>query len=241
MTNLKKTKTRIGERKDAHNIGIVQDTQFAALFYIRNTNVNLDRDLTEVLASLQESEELNKRSSIMFKINLSSKENDKCLSILSEIKDETVFLKEQLLYLKDNIVEKNMLNSFIFWLQNEFHINNIAQNYKILRKLALQVLAEEEKLYWRTSICNTQDEIFSLIASLTGICKVELDFIEKYIPDTIDINSQKIIDSIADDCTLEEAKNYQRNYQEISDNYQGFQGKQNIWDKLLIFFTGYHN
>ena len=140
------------------------------------------------------------------------------------------------IYLKKNIAEKNPLNSSVFWFQNQSYVDSITENYKSLEKIGLQILPEEEKLYWRTCICNTQDEIFSLIASLTNICKVELDFIEKYIPDTVDITSQQIINRIPADCTLEEATKYQQNYHTVLDYYNNhYERKKNIWNKLFHF------
>lgn len=230
---LKRTRNRMGLRDSIKN-RILQDTQFTALFYIRSTNAHLDKDLTEILNSLKELENLNRRSGVVFKINLLPETNDQWMTVLTEISNSSTLLKEQFTYLKKNIAKKNTLNSTVFWLQNQSYITSIAENYKSLEKIGLQVLPEEEKLYWRTCICNTQDEIFSLIASLANICKVELDFIEKYILDTVDVTSQNIINSIPPDCSLEEATSYHQYYQNALDHYNNdSERKQNIWDKLL--------
>lgn len=222
--------------RDSKKNKILQDIQFTALFYIRSTNAHLDKDLTEVLNSLKELENLNNRSGLIFKINLLPNTKNQWMTILTEINSSSALLKEQFIYLKKNIAEKNPLNSSVFWFQNQSYVDSITENYKSLEKIGLQILPEEEKLYWRTCICNAQDEIFSLIASLTNICKVELDFIEKYIPDTVDITSQQIINRIPADYTLEEATKYQQNYHTVLDYYNNhYERKKNIWNKLFHF------
>ena len=63
MKNLvSQSKSFLGLRNRKSVAARAHDTEFAALFYIRNINVELDKDLNDVLHDLKGLESLNKKS-----------------------------------------------------------------------------------------------------------------------------------------------------------------------------------
>lgn len=214
-------------------------SQFVSLFYIRNTNITLEKDATEILRMLKELQNLNNKSRLVFSTHCSLSKHNLWQSVLVNLSDNIHYFKLQFEYILENIVKKNKTNSFIFWQQNKVYINDLEKSYEKLVQLADQLLPKEEKLSWKTTICNFYDEIFSLLIPLTSICRLESDFIEKYTPKIFNRITMDIIKNIPKDYNLKEAREYEQEYLNILTDYSHeFSKKSNFWDNLLNILSG---
>ncbi len=105
--------------------------------------------------------------------------------------------------------------------------------------MTIQILPEEERLSWKVNIYNFYDEIFSLLTPLIGMCRLELDIVEKYSPKTFNQNVMDIIKDIPENYTLQEAKEYEHEYIKILTNYSHeLCRKNNFWGSLLYILSG---
>ncbi|MCJ7935903.1 MAG: hypothetical protein MUW56_20315 [Chryseobacterium sp.] len=173
-------KNRFGLRNKKNITRRAYYSQFVALFYIRNTNITLDRDAAEILRMLKELQNLNNKSRFIFSTHCSLSKHNQWQSILVRLSDTIKYIKLQFEYIRENIIKKDKTNSSVFWQQNKIYIDDLTENHEKLVQLGSQLLPEEERLSWKTAICSFYDEIFSLLIPLINICQLESDFVERY-------------------------------------------------------------
>lgn len=214
-------------------------SQFVALFYFRNTNITLERDAKEILRMLKELQQLINKSRLIFSTYCSLSQHNLWQSVLEDLSGNIKYIRIQFEYILENIIKKNKINTSIFWQQNKIYMDELEVSHKKLIHLAIQVLPEEERLSWKATICNFYDEIFSLLIPLIGMCRLELDFIEKYSPKIFNQTAMDIIKDIPKNYTLQEAKEYEHEYLKVLTNYSHeFYRKNNFWNSLLYFLSG---
>lgn len=214
-------------------------SQFVSLFYIRNANVTLEKDATEILRMLKELQNLNNKSRLVFSTHCSLSKHNLWQSVLVNISDNIHYIKLQFEYMLGNIITKNKINLSIFWQQNKVYINDMEENHEKLIQLANHLLPEEERLSWKTSISTFHDEMFSLLIPLISICRLEADFIKKYTPKISNRITMDIIQNIPKDYNLKEAREYEQEYLNILTDYSHeFSKKSNFWGSLLNILSG---
>ncbi|MFZ4929368.1 hypothetical protein [Chryseobacterium sp. Mn2064] len=235
----KHPKSKLGIRNKKNISRRAYYSQFTSLFYLRNTNITLERDAKEILRMLKELQQLTNKSRLIFSTYCSLSQHNLWQSVLEGLSENIKNIRIQFEYILENMIKKNKINSIIFWKQNETYTNELAAHHKKLVQLAGQILPEEERLSWKASICNFYDEIFSLLTPLTRMCRLELDFIEKYSPKTFNQNVMDIIKDIPENYTLQQAKKYEHEYIKILTNYSHeLCRKNNFWDSLLYILSG---
>ncbi|MDQ0781283.1 hypothetical protein [Chryseobacterium sp. W4I1] len=235
----KHTKSILGLRNKKNVSRRPYYSQFVALFYIRNANITLERDATEIIRMLRELQQLNNRSRLIFSTNCSLRQHNLWQSVLEDLSDNIKYVRIQFEYILENIIKKNRINSLIFWQQNKTYMDELEESHKKLIQLAIQVLPEEERLSWKTNICNFYDEIFSLLIPIINRCRLELDFIEKHSLKVYNQTAIDIIKGIPKNYTLQEAKEYEHEYLKVVTNYSHeFYRKNNFWNGLLYILSG---
>ncbi|WP_223599437.1 hypothetical protein [Chryseobacterium sp. GVT01B] len=235
----KHPKKRLGFRNKKNITRRAYYSQFVALFYIRNANITLERDATEILRMLKELQQLTNRSRLVFSTYCSLSQHNLWQSILEDMSENIKNMRMQFECILENIIKKNTINSPIFWQQNKVYTDEMEVSHKKIMQLAVQVLPEEERLSWKTTICNFYDEIFSLLIPLIGMCRLELDFIKKHSPKVFSQTAMDIIKDIPKNYTLQEAKEYEHEYLKVLTNYSHeFYRKNNFWNSLLYILSG---
>ncbi|WP_126651659.1 hypothetical protein [Chryseobacterium aureum] len=235
----KHPKYKLGLRNKKNISRRVYYSQFAALFYMRNTNISLERDATEILRMLKELQQLTNRSRLIFSTYCSLSQHNLWQSVLEDISNNIKYIRIQFEYILENIIKKNKINSSIFWQQNKTYTNELEAHHIKLIQVAGKILPEEERLSWKVTNCSFYDEIFSLLIPLISICRLELDFIEKYSPKIFNQTIMDIIKDIPKNYTLQEAKKYEHEYLQVLTNYSHeFYRKNNFWNSLLYLFSG---
>ncbi|MCW1962234.1 hypothetical protein [Chryseobacterium viscerum] len=235
----KHPKSKLGLRNKKNISRRAYYSQFVSLFYIRNTNITLERDTKEVLRMLKELQVLNNKSRLVFSTHCSLSQHNLWQSVLEDLSDDVKYIRIQFEYILENIIKKNKINSPIFWQQNNAYIDEWEENYKKLIQLATEILPEEERLSWKATICNFYDEIFSLLILLTRVCKLELGFLEKYSTKIFNKTAMDIMRDLPKNYTLQEARKYEHEYLKVLTNYSHeFCRKNNFWDNLLYILSG---
>ncbi|UWX61290.1 hypothetical protein N0B40_03205 [Chryseobacterium oranimense] len=235
----KHPKSRLGLRNKKNISRRDHYSQFVALFYIRNTNSILERDAAEILRMLKELQQLTNRSRLIFSTYCRLSQHNLWQSVLESMTDNIKCIRIQFEYILENVTKKNKINSSIFWQQNKTYTNELKNSHKNLIQLAAQILPEEERLSWKVTVCNFYDEIFSLFIPLTGMCRLESDFVEKYSHKVFNQTAMDIIKDIPKNYTLQEAKEYEHKYLKVLADYgHEFCRKNNFWDSLLYVFSG---
>ncbi|WBV60113.1 hypothetical protein PFY12_13855 [Chryseobacterium camelliae] len=235
----KYSKNRFGLRYKKNVSGRVHYSQFVALFYIRNTIITLERDATETLRILKELQNLNNKSRLVFSNHCSLSKHNLWDNALSNVSNNIKYIQLQFQYLLENINNKNKINSSIFWQQNKTYIENLEETQKKLIQVAIQILPEEVLISWKATICNFYDEIFSLLIPLTGVCRLESDFVEKYSPKIFSKITFDIMRDMPTNYTLKEAREYEHQYLIALTKYTHESNKKiNFWDNLLNILSG---
>jgi hypothetical protein len=193
----------------------LHNSQFAALFYIRNTNIELDKDLEEVLCILKGLENLNEKSSLILTASCSPSNVLFWKPILQKIEFNLTQINHQLAYLKENIVGFAILNDFIFWSQNATVLEVITQEYKKLEKITFEIIPESEKSLWQHSILKVQNEDFSKMISLINICKQQFDFTKRFTPREVNTITQTIVKNTPAHYSLDEARKFELDYNHL--------------------------
>lgn len=235
----KHPKSKLGLRNKKNISKRAYYSQFVALFYIRNANITLEKDATEILRMLKELQDLNNRSRLVFSTYCSLSQHNMWQSVLEDLTDNIKYIRMQFEYILENMIKKNKINSPIFWQQNKTYTDELEENHKKLIQVASRVLPEEERLSWKVTICHFYDEIFSLLIPLTSVCRLELDFIGKYSPKIFNQTVIDIIKDIPKNYTLREAKEYEHEYLKVLTNYSHeLCRKNNFWNSLLYVLSG---
>lgn len=228
---LSHSKTFLGLRKKITASVREHDYEFAALFLIKNINVQLDNDLEETLQILNTLENLTKKSRVILETNCSVKERILWENILDALQDNLNQISQQLNYLNTSISSKSKVHSSLFWQHNQCIINRIKTDYENLGKIAFQILPQVEKMYWRSAIAQVQEEMLTAVLSRISICKQQYDFTTQYTPhkktSTI---MQNMLRNIPINFTLDEAQKY------VSDNMKIETKPKNInWASFFNF------
>jgi hypothetical protein len=211
------------------------DTEFAALFYIRNINIELDKDLAKVLHILKGLENLNKKSKLLFETCCSLNERLLWYKILDRLDNNLVQISKQLDYLRGDTSNKINLNGFLFWEFAQSTMYCITEDYEKLKKIAFFILPPVDKMYFRSSISQVQEETLTATISHLSICKQQFDFIIENTPTHITSESmQNLINKIPTNYTLEEAQKYESDNREIELIQQNnFESKSKHWYSVL--------
>ena len=185
------------------------DSNFAALFYIKNTSLELDKELGEVLLILKKLENINGKSKIVFK-NIDPAHKVKSWEpFLNNADVYYSQISEQFTYLKENLIDKAVFNDFVFWQQIDYCLEIITLQYIDLEKIAVEFLTDKEKMYWINCVYNLQNENFEVLLSRISICRQQFDFIKKYTPNKKNGIMQKMIKNIPENYSLDEARKYE--------------------------------
>ncbi|SMO41657.1 hypothetical protein SAMN06265171_101642 [Chryseobacterium rhizoplanae] len=235
----KHPKSKLGLRNKKNISRRSYYSQFTSLFYLRNTNITLERDAKEIIRMLKELQQLINRSRLVFSTYCSLSQHNLWQSVLEDLSGNIQNIKIQFEYILENITKKNKINASIFWQQNEVYTDEMEVTHKKLILLTTQILPEEERSSWKVNIYNFYNEIFSLLVPLIGMCRIELDFIEKYSPKIFNQTAMDIIKNIPKNYTLQEAKEYEHEYLKVLTNYSHeFYRKNNFWNSLLYILSG---
>lgn len=207
LFNRSKNFLRPTEKKESD--GQTDDSQFAALFFIRNINVELEKDLADIVLLLKDLENLNQKVRSVFSSTICRSKVDLWESVLNCMKDYVMHLSLQISYLKDNISKKAPLNDPLFWEYNQQVLKEIKDQCHHLATLGLEILPASEKMYWRVNVCEIQTETIAVIELRISMCKQQFDFIKKFTPKEINTIMQTRIGSTPFYSTLDEAQRYQ--------------------------------
>lgn len=224
--NKKNTKTKI------------RHAEFAALIYIRNTNIAMDEDLKKILHILKEQQVLNKKSRLIFKTNCKLSQHVSWEVLINDINNNLNNIKLQIEYLKVNTIITDRFNHFLFWNQNRIFLYALNKSYQKLEVLSTNILPEEEILVWKTEVCSIQDELMYMMIPLLNICKIELDFIKTHTPLNLKKVMQNVIEDIPKITLKEKPSTYNSSYINALEKYKKeFGEKRSFWDILLKILT----
>jgi len=204
-----RSKSFLGLTDDEEFNGQADDSQFAALFFIRNINVELAKDLADIVLLLKDLEDLNKKVRSVFTSTVSGSKVDLWEAVLDCMKDHVLHLSLQISYLKDNISKNSQLNDSIFWNYNQYVLKGIKDECYRLAELGLEILPESERMYWRTNVCEVQTETIAAIELRINICKQQFDFIKKFTPKEANTILQTRIGSTPNYRTPKETQKYE--------------------------------
>lgn len=116
-------------------------SKFTSLFYLRNTNISLERDAKEILRMLRELQTLNNKSRLVFSTHCSLRKHNMWQSVLLDLNDNIQSIRLQFEYILENIIKKNKTNYSIFWLQNKIYMNSLEGNHEKLIQMGNQIYA----------------------------------------------------------------------------------------------------
>ncbi len=183
-----------------------------ALFYIRNTSIELDKDLAEVLILLKGLENLNHKIRLIYVSNCSTSESMIWESVIERLNNLLSQISEQLTHLKVNNSTHCKLHSNLFWQQNEDLMDGLVEEYKNLEEIGFKVLPTKEKMYWRMNVCDVQNETCSALVSLITICKQQFNFIKQYTPNELNAITKTIFKNTPSPYSANEAQNCEPDY-----------------------------
>lgn len=102
----KHSKKKLGLRNKKNASRRIYYSQFVTLFYIRNTNITLERDATEILRMLKELQQLTNRSRLIFSTYCSLSQHNLWQSVLEDISNNIKYIRIQFEYILENIIKK---------------------------------------------------------------------------------------------------------------------------------------
>ena len=204
------SKILLGLKNSHNNSNKAHDSEFAALFYIRNINIELGKDLDEVILILKGLEDLNKKSKQILDEYCIVTERALYDDLISSSDLNLKHIGKQFRYLKANITEKINLNDFLFWEYSEILLVTVVNEYDQLKRIAFHILPEVEKMYWRSAIVQVQEETIVAITSRVSIIKQQFNFVTLNTPKHMtSAEMQNLIGSIPLNFTLNEAQNFE--------------------------------
>ncbi len=217
----------------------IRHADFAALIYIRNTNIAMNNDLKEILQILKEQQMFNRKSRLIFKTNCKLSQRILWEGLINNINDNLNNIKLQIEYVKENTIIVDRFNHFLFWNQNKIFLSTLKRSYQKLEELGDEILPEDERSVWKTEVCTIYDELLYIMVSLLNICKIELDFIKTHTPHNLKKVMQNVIEDIPKITTLREKPHpYNSSYLNALEKYKtDFGEKRSFRDVLLKVFT----
>ena len=192
------------------------ESHFAALFYIRNTNIELEKDLDIVLKMVKDLEQCSGKIREILSAASRKTKNIDWEVLVDNVNEHLNEIREQLIYLKENRVKNTTLNASLFWQQMGNLIKDITTAHEKLEDIGFEILPEQEKKYWKLGICDVQNETFQSAVSRITMCRQQFEFIKKYTPNEINMIMKTIIENTPTDYSLEEARKYNVDYQKRS-------------------------
>lgn len=209
------SKNYLGQNKNK-SASKTAESHFAALFYIRNTNIELEKDLDIVLKMVKDLEQCSGKIREILSAASRKTKNIDWEVLVDNVNEHLNEIREQLIYLKENRVKNTTLNASLFWQQMGNLIKDITTAHEKLEDIGFEILPEQEKKYWKLGICDLQNETFQSAVSRITMCRQQFEFIKKYTPNEINMIMKTIIENTPTDYSLEEARKYNVDYQKRS-------------------------
>lgn len=232
----RKSKFRVFHKKNSQTS--IRHADFAALIYIRNTNIAMDKDLKEILQIISEQRVLNRKSRLIFKTNCKLSQHILWEGLINDVNDHLNNIKLQIEYLGENTIIIDRFNHLLFWNQNKTCLYGLKKSYQKLEKLGAKILPEAEISVWKKEVCSLQCELLNTMIPLLNICKIELDFIKTHTPLNLKKVMQNVIEDMPKMIPKEKSSTYHSSYIDALEKYKKeFGKKRSFWDILLKLIT----
>lgn len=217
----------------------IYNPELRALLSVRNFNAVLEKHYTQLLQIEQEMDKKNKTALAVIEANCSPEAQVKWKAHLKEIDDAIFSINQILNAAKVNTTKKDHTDSSVMWKPFELYLIKLKEEYKDFKSLGFEILPESVHKHWEKDICNFESTMLALVISYAEVCRVELQLIERYMPDELDKITQIILKHIPDDFTFEEVNKYEKDYLSALDDFkQELQEEKNLWDTFLDILAG---
>lgn len=214
-------------------------SDLGALMSIRSFSKALEKHNVQIVQIDTNLNELNINALSIINIHCSPEAKLKCQTILKEIDNSWLSLKQVFLSSKEKISKIERSDSFEMWKEFNLYLSDLKNTYENLENFGFEILPANEHLNWGKAISNFEKTILPSLVSHAVICRVELQLIEKYTPNEMDKINQIIDDHIPEDFTFSESKKYEKDYLvALGDFKKEFREDKNLWDKFLDILAG---
>ncbi|MDP1815502.1 MAG: hypothetical protein Q8K92_13730 [Leadbetterella sp.] len=208
-----------------------------ALLSMRDARLEMEKHYAQMNRIEQNMEALEKKVRSDFEGQAESFEKTNKVSI--EIKDAVTAVIKALNNLKEKIAEKNRTDSTELWNRFDNQLDRLRSSIKSLNELSDEGLSESLRVQKEGTTGKYGTNLLSSIVSYARSCKVELQMLERYTPEELNMITQMVLSKIPNDFTVEEAEEYEKDYlSALKDFKKEFSEKKNLWDTFLDILAG---
>jgi hypothetical protein len=212
---------------------------FRALLCIGNFKGSSEKHYAQLMKIEGDLEAMNKTASAIIEANHLPELLEKWEITIKEINQTILSINQVLNTAKDKVAKQDRTDFSAFWKQLDMDLDKLKQAYITIGGFELERLPENEHVVWQKNISQFENTILPAIVSHVETCKVELQMIEKYTPEQLNLMTQAILKNIPNDFTFEEADKYEQDYLKAMADYEKeFSADKNWWDTFLDILAG---
>ena len=215
------------------------NSELRALLSARNFSKSLDKHYEQMMIAQKSLVDLHKKGLSIIEVNCSPEALEEWNKSLLAVNRSVYDINEILRTAKAKIESTDNSDSINLGYEFEEQINKFLENHKNVGIVGYHILPVEAHKHWEKDFCNFEDTIFPLIILYANTCRLELQMIEKYLPNELDELTKIVFKHIPENFTFEEADAYERDYYLASQNLRNeFKEKKNLWDRFLDVLAG---
>ena len=210
-----------------------------ALLSMRDISLVMEKHNAQIKGIENNMEEINKNVLLEFEPHSSPAALVKVENVVMEINDAVLYVTKALSSLREKIAEKNRSDSSELWKRFDLQLDILKAALRHLKDLGPEVLPENMHVHWESKIDKLESTLLSSIVTYARSCRVELQMIERYTTEELNVITQIVLDKIPKDFNVEEAEAYEKDYlSALKDFKKEFSEKKNLWDTFLDILAG---
>jgi len=210
-----------------------------ALLSMRDVSLAMEKHYAQINRIEKNMESLEEKALSEFEGHCSTESFEKIKNASIEVKDSVSAVTQALYLLKVKIVEKNRSDSTELWSRFDLQLERLKTAINALKGLCIAELTETVQMQWEGKIGKFETALLTSIVSYARSCRVEMQMLERYTSEEMDMIAQIVFSKIPKDFNLEEVEEYEKDYlSALKEFKKEFSEKKNLWDTFLDILAG---
>lgn len=188
------------------------NTNLKPLFSMINKCSSIESHYAQMICIEDNLEEFNKKIKNILENNCSTDLKNSWENILHETIEPLTKIYQILDQANAKLLSKNSSNADEIWEKFNTQLNELDKIYSNLNELGLQILPEKQLVEWKIQMNEFKNRILTMFSSNADTCRIELQLIEKYTPDELEIISQILNDQNIKNFQLNNNQSFEEDY-----------------------------
>jgi hypothetical protein len=217
----------------------INNSGLQSLLSIRNLTNSVEKHMEQLTKIESDMGLIYNNSLTLFQTYNAEGDHEHWENALSDINDGLTSVIESINSAVENIGSKNTTDHSELWNTFDIRLQKMKQAFKKLEIIGKEQLTEKDQSEFAKYFSHYESNLLPFITSYAGMCKAELQMIERFTQTERDEIAQLILSHIPENFTHKEAEKYETEYMNALELFRKeFSQKKNLWDTFLDILAG---